>query len=113
MIRNLLLVFAALAMIVPPASAMTAPDRYFDFDVSLLSCAVCRKQIKEILMAIDGVKAVDFDLVNKKCYVTMNGDKALTKESLEVAFRPSKYIFNGVTEKKASETRPADKPKKP
>lgn len=109
MIRNAILIFTALAMIVPPAEAMVAPDRVFEVDVSLVSCAVCRKKIKEILMAIENVKEVEFDLVNKKALVTMKGNADLKKDVLAKAFEPSKYIFNGVVEKKVTESKPTPK----
>ena len=67
-----LLFLAALAAI-PVRADVVAPDRVFDVDFSGMGCAICRKQIKEIILKIPNVKSVDYDLKASKCYVTMNG----------------------------------------
>ena len=109
MIQKALLVSLALAMLVPTVEAQPAPDRVYEVDVTLVGCAVCRKQIKQIFMGIDGVKSVEFDLKAKKAIVTMNGDKVLAKSVVDEAFKRSKYIVNGMVEKKATESQPAPK----
>jgi hypothetical protein len=107
MIRNAFLVFVALVMASPPAHAVTAPDRVYEVDISLVGCAVCRKKMKEIFLALDNVKACDFDLTTKKAIITMNGDKTLTKAVVENAFKDTKYLVTSVVERKAAESKPA------
>jgi copper chaperone CopZ len=110
MIRKAFLIFAALAMAVPSAQATTSPDRVYEVETSLMSCAVCRKKIKEVLEGVEGVKSVEWDLTAKKAIVTMNGDKTLTLATLEKAFKDTKYIVNTCVEKKVAESKPAVKP---
>lgn len=112
MIRNSILVLFALAMVVPPVQAADPPDRVYEVDVTLVSCAVCRKKIKEIFMGIENVKEVDFDLETKKAIVTMKGDKTLALTTVDEAFKLSKFVVKGMTERKAAESRPAPKPEK-
>jgi copper chaperone CopZ len=107
MIRNAFLILAALALVVPEAPAIAPPDRVYEVETTLISCAVCRPKIKAIFETIPDVKSVEWDLVAKKAIVTMNGDKVLTKATLEKAFETSKYIVNSVTERKATASKPA------
>jgi hypothetical protein len=64
MLRTALLLLIALVTVPMPA-AVSAPDRVYDVDFYSLSCAVCRKNIKETLLTLPNVKSVDYDL---KCY---------------------------------------------
>jgi copper chaperone CopZ len=107
MIRSAFLLLVAFATIVPPAQATIAPDRVYEVDVTLVSCAVCRKKIKEIFLAIDGVKDVEFDLKAKVAIVTMKGDKELKRATVDEAFRLSKYTVNGMKERPRTESKPS------
>jgi copper chaperone CopZ len=112
--RFALLVLVALTGAPLQADLAAPPDRVYDVDFSGMGCAICRKQIKEIILKIKDVKAVDYDLKASKCYVTMNGSATLTYAQLDEAFRPTKYIFRGVTECKnppklpATDSKPAE-----
>jgi copper chaperone CopZ len=105
--RRVFVLLLATLVAAPPASAFAPPDRVYEVDVTLVSCAVCRKKIKEIFMAIDGVKAVEFDLKAKVAIVTMNGDKELKRATVDEAFRLSKYMVNGMKERTPAESKPA------
>jgi copper chaperone CopZ len=98
-----------------PAVPVAPPEKVYDVTFDALTCAVCRKQIKETLLKIPKVKSVDYDLKCYKCYVTMEADATLTATQVEEAFRPTKYIFRTLTECKnppkfpAPESKPATK----
>jgi hypothetical protein len=115
--RTLLSLLVILCAAPLPAEPLVAPDRVYDAVFDSLTCAVCRKQIKETLMKLPKVKSVDYDLKCYRCYVTMEGDATLTAAQVDEAFRPTKYIFRSITECKnppkfpapAPESKPADK----
>ena len=107
---------ALLLLIALTASPLIAlADRVYDVCFDGLTCALCRKSIKETLSKLPDVKSVDFDLKCYKCYVTMNGAATLTFKQVDDAFKTSKYIFRSITECKtppklpASESKPAPK----
>ena len=106
--KTIALLFLAALAAIPVQADVVAPDRVFDVDFSGMGCAICRKQIKEIILKIPNVKSVDYDLKASKCYVTMNGTAELKYAQLDEAFRPTKYIFRGVTECKTPPKLPAD-----
>lgn len=100
MLRNALMIFIAITMIVPAVQAIAAPDRVYELDFDRLNCAICRKAIKETLLGLDKVKSVDYDLRGLRCIVTMNGSATLTSATIEKAFKTSKYVFRTITEKR-------------
>jgi hypothetical protein len=95
--RTLLLLLIAITA-APLSAGAGAPDRVYDVDFYSLTCAICRKAIKETLLTIPNVKSVDYDLKCYKCYVTMNGDATLTMAQLDAAFKTSKYLPKGIVE---------------
>jgi copper chaperone CopZ len=115
--RTLLSLLVVLSAVPVNAGTFAPPDRVYDALFDSLTCAICRKQIKETLLKLPKVKSVDYDLKCYKCYVTMDGDAKLTAAQLDEAFRPTKYIFRSITECKnppkfpgpAPESKPAEK----
>src|SRR5262245_11279001 len=82
----------------PLSGQSSVRDRVYDADFYSLTCAICRKSIKETLLKMPNVKSVDFDLKCYKCYVTMNGQATMTMAQLEAAFKDSKYMPKGIVE---------------
>jgi cation transport ATPase len=108
--RTLLSLLVVLSAIPLPAAGVVPPDRVYDAVFDSLTCALCRKQIKETLMTLPKVKAVDFDLKAYKCYVTMDGGATLTAKQVDDAFKPTKYIFRSITECRTPPKLPASAP---
>jgi hypothetical protein len=100
MVRSAFLIFAALTMLVPSVQAIAPPDRVYTLDFDRLNCAICRKAIKETLTGLSNVKSVDYDLKGLRCHVTMNGSATLTFETVEKAFKNTKYVFRSIAEKR-------------
>jgi copper chaperone CopZ len=100
MVRNAFLVFLAAAALCPSVQAIAPPDRVYELDFDRLTCSICRKAIKEVLIGLDKVKSVDYDLKNYKCFVTMNGSATLSHDTVDKAFRGTKYVFRGIAEKR-------------
>jgi hypothetical protein len=59
------------------------------------------------LLKVDNVKEVECDVKGGKVTVTMHGAKALTKASVETAFKGTKYCVTSVSEKKSPALRSA------
>jgi hypothetical protein len=100
MVRNAFLVFLAVTALAPSLQAIAPPDRVYQLDFDKLTCSICRKAIKDTLIGLDKVKSVDYDLKNYKCFVTMNGSATLSYDTVDKAFKGTKYVFRGISEKK-------------
>jgi hypothetical protein len=87
-------------MLVPPVQATLAPDRVYELDFDRLNCAICRKAIKDTLIGLSKVKSVDYDLKNYRCIVTMSGTATLSYDTVEKAFKGTKYVFRSIAEKR-------------
>ena len=62
MMKPIALLFLVALAGAPLQADVVAPDRVYDVDFTGISCAICRKQIKEMLLKIPNVKSVDYDL---------------------------------------------------
>jgi copper chaperone CopZ len=100
MIRTTFLLLVAMAMILPPTEAIAPANTVYELDFTGMTCAVCRKKIKEILCRLENVKEVEIDLKTKKVYVTMNGEKTLSRATVDAAFKETKYSVVSMVEKK-------------
>jgi hypothetical protein len=100
MLKGAFLLLVLFTMLAPSVQAIAPPDRCYELDFDRLNCAICRKAIKETLLGIDKVKSVEYDLRALRCMVTMNGSATLSFDTVEKAFKGSKYVFRSITERR-------------
>jgi copper chaperone CopZ len=104
MLSGLLAVFALLGSSV--SESAVAPDRVYTAVITGMTCKGCAREVNDLLVKIEGVKAVDVDFKATKATITMKGELALDKAAVEKALTGSKFAVTSVEEKKAPESRP-------
>lgn len=83
------------------------PDRIYEVVITGMTCKGCAKEAGDLLGKIDNVKSVDVDFKATKATITMKGDAALDRATVDKALKGSKFGVTSIEEKKTPASRPA------